>query len=124
MSSGDFDGNGTSDLLVGYAPFDRGGTTASPVTKIYFGGSSPVASADHSLFASDVGFTLDLPRAIGDVNDDGATDWMASDRGYTPNQTGQRVAIFFGGSSLPTTADETMQYPEGNFTPVCDQNFL
>ena len=113
VSSGDFNGDGASDLLVGLTPLN-GFSGNSPVTKLYFGGSGADATADHTVLASDVGFPLGFPRAIGDVNDDGATDWMATDRGLDNNDV-QEIGIFFGGSTLPTTADQTLEYPAGTY---------
>jgi hypothetical protein len=115
VSSGDFNDDGVSDLLIGYGVEGRGFSAVR--NDIYFGGSSPSGTSDHAVLASDVGFPVHGPRAIGDVNDDGATDWMASDRGFNDGfgVSGQNVAIFFGGSPLPTTPDQTLQYPDGRF---------
>ncbi|MFB6272369.1 MAG: T9SS type A sorting domain-containing protein, partial [Salinibacter sp.] len=115
VSGGDFDGDGVSDLLIGYGVEGNGFDALR--NDIYFGGSSPDATSDHTVLASDVGFPIHAPRVIGDVNGDGATDWMATDRGFNSgfNVSGQNIAIFFGGSSLPTTADQTLQYPGGRY---------
>lgn len=118
VTSGDFNGDGKSDLLVAYD--DRPGQLKAIRNDIYFGGNNPDATSDYHVTASDVGFPLHLPRAIGDVNDDGATDWMASDRGFNSDYSasGQNVAIFFGEpdqSALPTTPDQTLQYADGKY---------
>ncbi|PSQ80497.1 MAG: hypothetical protein BRD40_04400 [Bacteroidetes bacterium QS_1_65_9] len=109
VSGGDVNDDGASDLLLGGDKSER--------IDIYFGGSGADATADHSVLAEDVGFPIHFPRAVGDVNDDGATDWIATDRGFNDEYSvsGQNVAIFFGGASLPTTADQTMQYPDGRY---------
>jgi len=110
VSSGDVNGDNNSDLLVGGKGSGR--------IDIYFGGSNADATADHSILASDVGFPIHIPRVVGDINNDGYADWVASDRGFNGDfsVSGQNVAIFFGdGSSLPSTADATLQYPDGRF---------
>jgi hypothetical protein len=106
VSGGDFNGDGASDILVGYGPL------SNPIDQtvrndVYLGGSSFDVTSDHTASATDAGFDLDLPRAIGDVNGDGATDWLASSR---DRSTDQHVALFLGGSPLPDTPSETITF--------------
>lgn len=101
VASGDFNGDETSDIAVGY----QGGEQI----ELYFGGNSPDATLDHVYNPDDAAFDqYYYPRTIGDVNDNGADDLVATDNTFSDSAN---VVVFFGGT-LSDTPDQTLEYQE------------
>jgi hypothetical protein len=102
IASGDFNGDGTTDIAASYVGGDR--------IEIYLGGAG--TQVDHVIDPGNLsGFgALRYPHAIGDVNNDGVGDLIASD---PFSGDSQNIAVFFGGTTLPDTPDETIQYESG-----------
>ncbi len=98
ITSGDFDGDGTADIAADY--------NAGTKIDIILGGEGADGQVDHTISASDLEisglYDLDV---IGDVNDNGADDLIASNFGGPDS-----LAVFFGGSPLPSTPGATIQY--------------
>ncbi|MBK8982005.1 MAG: FG-GAP repeat protein [Ignavibacteria bacterium] len=98
-SVGDVNGDGYSDVIVGSIPTGR--------VYIYFGGASMNNTADVIITgeASNNYFGRSVSSA-GDVNGDGYSDVIIGAYGYS-SSTG-KTYIYFGGTSMDTTADLTM----------------
>lgn len=98
ITSGDFNGDGTSDIAAGY--------NAGSQIEIFLGGEGADGQVDHTISASDLEISgLYDVHVIGDVNDNGADDLIAS------NFSGpDSLAVFLGGSTLPSTPSATIQY--------------
>ncbi|MCS3711278.1 FG-GAP-like repeat-containing protein [Salinibacter ruber] len=98
ITSGDFNGDGTSDIAAGY--------NAGSQIEIFLGGEGADGQVDHTISASDLEISgLYDVHVIGDVNDNGADDLIAS------NFSGpDSLAVFFGGETLPSTPSATIQY--------------
>ncbi|HEY7376933.1 MAG TPA: FG-GAP-like repeat-containing protein [Polyangia bacterium] len=118
---GDLDGDGYDDVVVG-APGGEGAQALPAHAYVYFGGQ-------HIHLTPDLAITSGLPgewfakivAPAGDVNGDGFADLAVVARGaYVPAidgrvPTGRRVDVFFGGSSVATTAGVTV--PSGTSDP-------
>ena len=102
LASGDFNGDGEGDIAA---------ISRIEQLEIYLGGSGADGQADRVISADDLsGFNnLFYLHTIGDVNDDGAEDLIAAD--FFEGQ--QKLAVFFGGTPLPSVPGETIQYMEG-----------
>uniref|UniRef100_A0A7V3E8K9 T9SS type A sorting domain-containing protein n=1 Tax=Ignavibacterium album TaxID=591197 RepID=A0A7V3E8K9_9BACT len=105
-TAGDVNGDGYSDVIVGAAFNDAGGSNAGRAY-IYFGGVSMDNTADVILTGAAAvdlfGFSV---STSGDVNGDGYSDVIV---GATQNDAGGdnagRAYIYFGGVSMDNTAD-------------------
>ncbi len=105
-TTGDVNGDGYSDVIVGANLNDAGGTDAGRAY-IYYGGSSPDNAADLLLTGVVAGDRLGASvSTAGDVNGDGYSDVIA---GAPLNDAGGanagRSYIFFGGSNMNNTPD-------------------
>ena len=102
LASGDLNGDGAGDIAA---------ISFSDQLEIYLGGSGADGQADRVISADDLSGFDDLfyLHTIGDVNDDGAEDLIAAD--FFEGQ--QKLAVFFGGTPLPSAPGETIQYTEG-----------
>ncbi len=120
ITSGDFNGDGDSDIAVPGFPLSNSGAQLS----IFFGGSQMDATADYSVAASDFQ-SADNPdffnaQNIGDVNDDGIDDFIiGSSQALNNTQQGteflNEAYLFYGGSSISSTPDVTLSIaPPGN----------
>ena len=105
-SSGDLNGDGFSDVIVGAYLNDAGGTDAGRAY-IFFGGSSPDNSADVMLTGATTNDQFGISvSAAGDVNGDGYSDVIS---GAFLNSAGGsnagRAYVYFGGNVMDSTAD-------------------
>jgi|WetSurSiteA1Bulk_404760.scaffolds.fasta_scaffold01023_4 hypothetical protein len=101
-STGDVNGDGHDDIVIGALNYNLGAGRAY----IYYGGGNLANTADAILDGESSGIYFGINvSAAGDVNDDGYDDVAVGASGYNTN-TG-RVYIFFGGNSMETTADVT-----------------
>jgi hypothetical protein len=96
----DFNGNGYSDLIIGAPSYG----TNQGRAYIVFGGNPMDSSADVIITGAE-GDGLGRSVASGDVNGDGYADAIVGSPGYDSRG---RVTIYFGSSSMNTTADVTM----------------
>lgn len=112
ITSGDFDGDGISDLLLSGHNYRENIDTI----ELYKGGASMDAHADYSVNASDFQ-NVDEPEIfsahnIGDVNDDGIDDFLTSSASAHNTVSGNtqylnEAYIFFGGS-ISSSPDVTI----------------
>jgi hypothetical protein len=108
---GDFNGDGYSDVAAVYGS----------KVEIFFGGSSMDAAPDHTIDGADFlsdpeGTRFGFADNIGDVNGDGVDDLLATEGFGASNENGELEAfLFFGGSELPSTPDQTITYGSVNF---------
>jgi len=124
MATGDVNGDGIADLVVGVPYADVGGRRDAGQVVIYFGGRGFEGKAGATLQApdpvDDAHFGAVL--ALGNVGGDATTDILVGAPGATAgDQTGAgRAYAFFGGASLDMKApDATLQAP----TPQKDARF-
>lgn len=106
LATGDVNGDGMTDLVLGSKNADPGSLANSGAVYLFFGASTwtstrTLASADVKISGDTAGGSLGYSVAAGDVNGDGVADVIASatgqdTRGLTNN--GQ-VAVFFGSTS-------------------------
>ncbi|MDD5397310.1 MAG: FG-GAP-like repeat-containing protein, partial [Candidatus Moranbacteria bacterium] len=99
MTSGDFNNDGKTDLIVGAYNY----STTGRVYVFYDDGSVPITAVTADVVitgeaASSFGYAL----IAGDFNADGKTDFVVSTISYSTN-TG-RAYVFYNDGSIPTTA--------------------
>ncbi|MBK8983713.1 MAG: FG-GAP repeat protein [Ignavibacteria bacterium] len=101
--AGDVNGDGFDDIIVGAPAYNSNQGRAY----IYYGGNTMNNVADVTLSGAAVNdrFAISVSGA-GDVNGDGFDDVIAGAYGYNDFQG--RAYIFYGGSSMNSTADVTM----------------
>ncbi|MCB9812496.1 FG-GAP repeat protein [Candidatus Nomurabacteria bacterium] len=105
LATGDFNNDGTDDLVVGA----RGHTSNTGRAYIFYGGemaASLTAGADEDVAISGEGAVdyFSNSFAVGDYNADGRDDLIATAIGYTSVSFTGRAYIFYGGGSFPTAA--------------------
>lgn len=106
VSSGDFNGDGISDLIIEY--------NAGNQIDIIFGGDNLSTSPDLTINPGDLeeGLTFGYysTRSIGDINGNGADDFIASSllRSDEEGNPINELYIFFGGENISSTPDITL----------------
>jgi len=110
-SSGDINGDGRGDILIGAWNRDLVGTDAG-MAYVFFGksslpGSITAQNADVRMVGKNAGDNFGWSvEGIGDINSDGNTDLSISAPGWNSNQG--RVYIFHGGPGLASNIEETV----------------
>ena len=108
---GDFNGDGFSDVAAVYGS----------QVDFFFGGPSMDATPDHTIDGADFlpnpdETSFEFADNIGDVNNDGVDDLLATEGYDASNENGELEAfLFFGGSELPSTPDQTITYGSVDF---------
>ena len=124
VSSGDVNGDGYSDLIIGAPGFN----VYTGRAYIYYGSSSPDNTPDVTIggvvYNPYAGFGSSVSSA-GDLNGDGYTDVIIGANGDNSN-TG-KTYIYFGGSSMNNVEDVTMTGEAvnnyfGSSVSACDVN--
>ncbi len=115
LATGDVNGDGITDLIVGAPHATVGGQSEAGQVLIYFGGRAFDANADVTLSSPEPGLEAHFGAvlATGDVNGDGIRDVLIGAPGATANGQSKagRVYVFHGGMMFDTTADVTLQAP-------------
>jgi len=113
-TSGDVNGDGYSDIVVG-APYYDGGSTDEGRALLYFGSASGVSAAPPWIAESDVAsarFGASVGTA-GDVDADGYSDLLVGAPGYSGGQALEGKAyVFHGGSSGVDTVPSWTSEPD------------
>ena len=103
--AGDVNGDGFDDIIVGANIYN----TFQGRAYIYYGGNTMNNIADVTLTGSSIsdifGYSV---SAAGDVNGDGFDDVIVGANGYNGGTYQGRAYIYFGSSSMNSTADVTM----------------
>jgi len=102
-SAGDVNGDGFSDMIIGA----HGYSSFTGRAYVYFGSASPDTVADITMTGESANnFFANSVSSAGDVNDDGFDDVIIGAYGYSSLKG--RTYIYFGGTSMNNTPDETM----------------
>ena len=106
-NAGDVNGDGFADIIVGIPNYSAGSLQGRAL--IYFGGNNSDTIADVTLTGVSAldNFGISV-SAAGDVNGDGFSDVIVGASGYNAGSKTGRAYVFFGGSSMNSTADVTM----------------
>ena len=104
--AGDVNGDGYDDVIVGAQRNDAVASTAGRAY-VYFGGTTPNATADLVLSGETLGsyFGVDVAGA-GDVNGDGYDDVVVGAYGHSSSKG--RAYVFYGGAAPNAVADLTV----------------
>ena len=104
--TGDVNGDGYADVIVGAWTSDAGGSIAGRAY-LYYGGPGADAVADVILTASEpFGFFGFSVSGAGDVNKDGYADLVVG--AFGQNAGAGRAYVYFGGPSMDSVADLTL----------------
>jgi hypothetical protein len=107
--AGDVNNDSYDDLIIG-AQFNDGGGLMAGRAYLYFGGEAMDNVADLVMTGENAGdYFGHYVSTAGDVNDDGAADFIVGAVGYNGPGTGiGRAYIFYGGAFLDATPDILM----------------
>ncbi len=111
VSSGDFNGDGYDDVLVGALYYDNGETDEGRVF-VYYGSSSGISSeADWTAESNQAGAYFGKSVSSGDFNGDGYDDVLVGAHLYDGGETNEgRVFVYYGSSSgISSDADWTAE---------------
>jgi hypothetical protein len=114
VSSGDINGDGFDDVIIGARGADPAGGNSAGETYVIFGSAALPATVDLNSYSADMTISGDDANDesgssvySGDINGDGYDDIIIGARGADPaggNQAGETYVIY-GGTSLTATVD-------------------
>ncbi|MEM2878815.1 MAG: FG-GAP-like repeat-containing protein [Candidatus Hadarchaeales archaeon] len=112
ITTGDVNGDGYSDLIVGARSWDSGGYTDTGNVWIFYGGPNPDNQPDLTLsyvLRSNSYFGYSV--ASGDVNGDGYSDVIVGQPCYKPYPSSNlqgRAYVYYGGNPMDAQPDVTI----------------
>lgn len=118
LTSGDFNGDGVSDIVIGSYFF---GDNSAKVS-FYFGSASLDVNVDKTIRASDFQVDLEIndlynPQNVGDVDNDGIDDLLIGSSAARDSEGYVNDAyLFFGGQTISSTPNIILSLePEGDY---------
>jgi len=125
-NTGDSNGDGYSDIVVGVPLFDNGQSNEGAVF-VYYGSTTGIVTSNAIIIEANqdianLGFAVD---GAGDVNGDGYSDLIAGAYGYDNGQMNEGAAFVYQGNSPGNGSRNNLRiYNVDLTTPLSSNNFI